>query len=304
MHIKRIIIAVLTLFVFSSVAVGCTIANAKSDEFTVCRNGGPFDNNNIRSILPPGEHSNNEGVSTTCYSFPANTRIYTASGDRGADGRSLSCTTSDAVQMKIAVSVRFTLNTESNEIIRKEFNEVLSRYEAWDDTGWDNMLRDTIRRELDARVEQLCRQHTGRDLATGEDALSEVRDALKDGLGNDINDNVGVRLFCGPGVPYGSDDCPPLNVSVTRIVAAEAQTRDAFESLVREEAETRAAEQRIQTADAEAQAIEAQAQAAAEAGGNYVNLQLIQMCAEHPDACPTLWVLPSDGGVTVTNPAP
>ena len=118
--------------------------------------------------------------------------------------------------------------------------------------------------------------------APGETAGDATRGELKAG-----------RLFCGPGVPYGDEACPELTVSITRMIADSEETRDSFESLVREEANTRAAEQRIDTANADAQAIQAQADAIEQAGEGYVNLQLIELCRQHPDACPTLWVLPS-----------
>lgn len=285
-------------------AAACTVANAASDEVTVCQNGGPFDNNKVRSVLDPGDHSNNEGANTTCHSFPVSTRIYSASSDDGSDGGPLSCTTSDGVIMTIDVSVRFTLNTESHDQIIESFNNVLKRYEAWDDAGWNRMLRDTIRRELDSQVESTCRQFEGRELQTDEEGLAAVQQALKDDLRNRINDNVGTKLFCGPGVPYGDDACPELTMSVTRMVAANENTRNAFEAQVREEANTRAAEQRIQTANADAQAIQAQAAAIEEAGDGYVNLQLIELCAAHPEACPTLWVLPSGSSPGINVPAP
>lgn len=283
---------------------GC-LAQSPSDRVAVCRNGGPFDDRDVRQIIDPGQGPANVGLYTDCFTYPVSTRIYTASSDEGADGPALSCTTSDAVGIKMAVSVRFTLNTESHDLIEREFNEVLNRYDAHTDDGWDRLLQDTIRRELDSQVERTCRDYEGREMASGGQALQDVQDALGANLRDRINRNVGVTLFCGPGVPYGGDECPELTVSVTRMVPTEGATREAFEALVREEANTRAANQQVETAEANARAIEAQAAAAASAGESYVRLQLIELCRDHPDACPTLWVLPSgEGGVNVTAPAP
>lgn len=286
--------------------VACT--SSSSNEVTVCRNGGMFDNNRIRTVLDPGEGPDNVGLNTHCYSFPVSTRIYDASGSDDADRGPLTCTTSDAVAIRMSVAVRFTLNTDDADDhaqIKESFNEVLDRYDAHTDEGWDRMLDATIGRELDSQVESICRDYTGRVLATQSSALSTVQSALRDNMRNRINENVGTKLFCGPGVPYGDEACPELTVSVTRIVADSEATREAFEAEVREEANTRAATQQVQTAEAQAESIRAQAAAAAEAGDNYVNLQLIRLCEDHPDACPTLWVLPSGAGnLTIPTPAP
>lgn len=281
-----------------------SLESSPSDRVTVCRNGGPFDDNRVRQIIDPGEGPTLTGLNTDCFSYPVSTRIYTASSDDGADGPALACTTSDAVGIKMAVSVRFTLNTESHDLITDEFNEVLNRYDAHSDEGWDRLLQDTIRRELDSQVERTCRDFEGREMASGGEALQAVQTALASNLRERVNENVGVTLFCGPGVPYGGAECPELTVSVTRIVPTEDATRVAFEALVREEANTRAAQQAIRTAEAQAESIRAQAEAAAQAGDDYVRLQLIELCRDHPDACPTLWVLPSGEGLDITAPAP
>ncbi len=302
-------VAVAALLALAAVALPIlawtSLESSPSDRVTVCRNGGPFDDHRVRQIIDPGEGPALTGLLSDCFSYPVSTRIYTASSDDGADGAALSCTTSDAVGIKMAVSVRFTLNTESHDLIEQEFNEVLNRYDAHTDDGWDRLLQDTIRRELDSQVERTCRDFEGREMASGGEALQAVQTALAANLRERVNQNVGVTLFCGPGVPYGGAACPELTVSVTRIIPSEEATRVAFEALVREEANTRAANQSVETAEANARAIEAQAQAASNAGESYVRLQLIELCRDQPEACPTLWVLPEgDANLTIPTPAP
>lgn len=300
---KRLISTLLLCVLLVGALAAC--ASSASDEVTVCKNGGPFDGKDVRMVVDPGQGPEAKGLFTDCFSYPVSTRIYAAGSDDGADRGPLTCTTSDAVAIRMAVSVRFTLNTESHELIEQEFNEVLNRYDAHTDEGWDRMLDATIGRELDSQVEATCRSYTGRELTSGEDSLAEVQSALAANLRNRINDNVGVTLFCGPGVPYGEDDCPELTVSVTRLIADSEATREAFESEVRAEAETRAAQQEIRTAEARAESIEALNEALAGAGENYVLLELIRACQEAPESCPALWVVPSGTGAPqLTAPGP
>jgi hypothetical protein len=113
-----------------------------------------------------------------------------------------------------------------------------------------------------------------------------------------------VDLFCGPNHEYGTEDCPEFSTSVGRIVPANEDTADAFEAPEREEAETRAAEQRVDTAREEARAVEELNAALANAGDDYVLLQMVQACVEKPEACPAFWIVPQGQDVNITTPAP
>jgi len=203
--------------------------------------------------------------------------------------------------MTVEATARFTLNTESHAQIEESFNAILNRYDAHTEDGWDKMLDNTIGQEFDAQIESTCRNYNGRAMASDPEILTSVQDALARNLRNRINDSVGTDLFCGPGVPYEAD-CPELTVSVTRIIASSEATRASFEREVQAEAETRAAQQEVRTAEARSEAILAQAQAAAQAGDNYVMLQWIQLCNEHPEACPQTLIVPSNVGTNINIP--
>jgi len=285
--------------------IGGTWASVGESHVMVCRNGGMFDDKSVRAIVDPGGGRQFMGLATNCFEYPTSTRIYDASSAEDADRGPLTCTSRDAVAMRVAAAARFTLNTESHEQIRESFNEVLDRYDAHTDDGWLDMLHATIGRELDAQIESTCRRYTGREMASDEDVLAEVADSLSAGLRTRVNNNVGTDLFCGPGVPYGDVACPEITVSVTRMIADSDATRNAFELEVRAEAETRAAQQEVATAEARAEAVEALNEALANSGENFVLLELIRACQENPQVCPQLWVLDSNsGGITIPAPTP
>ena len=72
----------LVLAVFAVMATGCG-ASGNPGEIGVVRNGGPFDNTNIRQILPVGAGWTWVGFNSTVHFYPASNsqRIYRISTD-------------------------------------------------------------------------------------------------------------------------------------------------------------------------------------------------------------------------------
>ena len=69
--------------------------------------------------------------------------------------------TSDRVTVSYQVAVYYKLNTDE----LRAFHEQLGlRYQAYTDDGWDALIADTLRQQIEAALQEETRRHTVADL--------------------------------------------------------------------------------------------------------------------------------------------
>lgn len=109
-----LIFMVLAVIAFIVVLSGVTFVKTDGGHVAVVRNGGPFDNNKIKDVVPAASSRHYEGMYSSTHLYPASQRYYTiaaSGGDRsGVDV--FTSSTSDGVQVGIEGSVQFTFNTD------------------------------------------------------------------------------------------------------------------------------------------------------------------------------------------------
>lgn len=134
----------------------------------VVRNGGWFDNNRIRQVIPPGSGLTWTGFFSTTHKYPAQQRFYTMTADPARGGRPgidvAHTPSSDGVEMGIEATIYFTVNIDPDAI--KTFDDKFGtrqfvgadgklRY-AWEGVdGW-NTFFDSVARpiiENDLRIQ-------------------------------------------------------------------------------------------------------------------------------------------------------
>jgi uncharacterized membrane protein YqiK len=203
-------------------------------EIAVVRNGGPFDNNQIRQVVPPGSGLTWIGLYSTMHRYPAQQRLYTITSDpqRGArmDADVVRTPSSDGVDMGIEGTLFFSLNLDQETM--KAFDEKFGTrgfragedrlLYAWDSyEGWsafidavmrpviDNNLRIQINSFRCSELVSSCAllQNSGAAQPGGLPApptangqqnntnIAKVQQAVNDSLPRELHDVLGGDFF-------------------------------------------------------------------------------------------------------------
>lgn len=212
--------------------VGVFSGYTKTDggHVAVVRNGGWFDDNQVRGVIPAGSSLTWIGFWSSTHEYPAQQRYYTITGDAKRGDRPgvdvVNVPTSDGVEMGIEGTIYFTLNL--NEASLTEFDNKFGtrqfpgvdgklRY-PWDgDEGWssflDNIMRPVIDNDLRTQINTFkCVELVSSCalLKGGQDAaaalsqnngqannvsIAKVQDAINSSLAKDLHDMLGGDFF-------------------------------------------------------------------------------------------------------------
>lgn len=195
----------------------------------VVRNGGAFDNAQIRQVIQPASSRTYTGLFSSVHFYPAQQRFYTITSQANAGDRSgvdvETDPTSDGVDVGIEGTIYFTLNTDGatlrlfdDKYGTRTYQEQNGQYlHAYDgDAGWsvflDQIVRPVISNDLreqvgDFRCEQLqasCAlvQNSGNattalNQAAGQNNtnIAQIQDAINKSLQADLASTLGGPFF-------------------------------------------------------------------------------------------------------------
>lgn len=131
-------------------------------EVGVVRNGGWFDNNRVRQVIPPGSGLTWTGLWSTTHKYPAQQRFYTITADAARGDRTgvdvVHTPSGDGVDMGIEGTIYFTLNPDPDSL--KAFDDKFGtrqfrgldgtlRYAHEGDEGWSSFLDAIVRPVID-----------------------------------------------------------------------------------------------------------------------------------------------------------
>ena len=204
-------------------------------EVGVVRNGGWFDNNRVRQVIPQASGLTWTGFWSTTHRYPAQQRFYTITADPQRGGRPgidvARTPSSDGVEMGIEATIYFTLNIEPATL--EKFDDKFGTREftgadgelryAWEGVdGWnsffDAVVRPIIDNDLRAQINNfrcadlvsscaLVQNGSGGPVpATGGSGpasdgrqnntnIAKVQNAINDTLPGDLRDNLGADFF-------------------------------------------------------------------------------------------------------------
>lgn len=202
-------------------------------EVGVVRNGGWFDNNRIRQVIPSGSQLTWTGFWSTTHMYPAQQRFYTITSDARRGDRSgvdvVHTPSSDGVDMGIEGTIYFTLNLApaSLEAFDDKFGtrqfqglDGTLRYAHDGDAGWNTFLDAIVRPVIDndlriqinnfrcAELVSSCAlvQNTSGNakpapVVAGGQAnntnIAKVQEAVNTSLPNDLREMLGGDFFEG-----------------------------------------------------------------------------------------------------------
>lgn len=128
----------------------------------VIRNGGPFDNNRVRQVVPAASSRTWTGFWSNTHEYPASQRFYTISSNASEGERSgvdvVKVPTQDGVDVGIEGTIYFTLNTDpkllsdfdnkyGTRTFRGQDGTVKHAYDG--DGGWSDFLDAIVRPVID-----------------------------------------------------------------------------------------------------------------------------------------------------------
>jgi hypothetical protein len=291
------------------------------DRVGISYGGGPIEGVHFQRIVQPGSSLFFNGFFDDLYLYPSDQVNYivpeqsaqaaqqqaaqqaqaqggqTAQGDQQTQGIQPQATqpaadavvapTSDRVQVSYQVAVYFKLNTDE----LRDFHEQLGlRYRAYTTDGWNKLIRETFRQQIENALQEETRRVAVADLVGNADRLVELQDNVQTKLTQRLEDALGQRFFCAPTFRPGSECGNPTFV-IKRIDIPTSVTQ-AFENVRTSEIQIQAKENEVRQREAEARAIAALGLS----GQEYDILKAIE------SGKITFWVLDGQGGITITGP--
>ena len=281
------------------------------DRVGISYGGGPFEGVHFQRIVQPGSNLFFNGFFDGLYLYPSDQVNYivpqqptpppttqttqtTQAGQQQAQAQAsqppadaVVAPTRDRVQVSYQVAVYFKLNIDE----LRDFHEQLGlRYQAYTTDGWNNLIRDTFRQQIENALQEETRNVDVADLVGNADLLVQLQDNVQTKLTQRLETALGQRFFCAPTFRPGRDCGDPT--FVIKRVDIPTSVSKAFEDVRTSEIQIQTKENEVRQRQAEAEAI----RALGLTGQEYNILKAIE------SGKITFWVLNGEGGITIAGP--
>ena len=266
------------------------------DRVGISYGGGPVEGVHFQKIVAPGSGLFFNGFFDSLYLYPADQLNYILADTPGTKGQEATtdavvAPTSDRVTVSYQVAVYYKLNTDQ----LRAFHEQLGlRYQAYTDDGWDALIADTLRQQIEAALQEETRRHTVADLYGDADLLVQIQQEIQATISARLEAALGRRFFCGPTFAPGGE-CGDPTFIIKRIDIPESVAA-AFESNCTSEVLITTRENEVRQREQEARAIAVINEALQQNSRAYVLLKAIESGKIN------FWVIPEGNDVDLTAP--
>jgi hypothetical protein len=279
-----IVISPIPLFGGQGIAGG--FAKTPKNKVGISYGGGPLESAHFQRTVQPGSPLFYNGMFDSLYLYPADQQNYIVSlnprigATRGQD--SIIAPTSDRVAITYQVAIYFKLNTD----LLRQFHEQLGlQYRAYTPSGWNNLLQDTFRQNIENAVQEQTRRYSVAELYGNSQNLIEFQRSVQNDFGARLVSALGEPYFCSPnfkpGEPCGGPTFIVKQIDVPATVAS---------AFVNE----RAAQIQVGQRTAEAEGVAKLNQSGLNINGqSYVMLKAIE------NGQVTFWVVPEGSGLNL-----
>lgn len=294
--LKTLAVAVVVIIALALVPlVASSLKKTPKDRIGISYGGGPIEGSHFQRVVQPGSRLFFNGFFDPLYLYPADQQNYIVSTvpSEGAKPKAdrVVAPSKDRVQVSYQVAVYFRLNTDLLRPFHEEFG---LKYQAYTAAGWDRLIEDTFRQQLENAIQEETRRYAVADIYGNADLLLKIQGAVQSTLSDRLELAMGERYFCAPTFRTGGECNDPTfvikKVDLPKSVVA------AFEANRTSEIQIKTRTNEVEQRKEEARGVEVLNAALGTNGDVYALLKAIESGAVK------FWVLPSDGGLTLNTP--
>jgi regulator of protease activity HflC (stomatin/prohibitin superfamily) len=273
-----------------------SVKKTPRDQIGISYGGGPVEGQHFQRIVQPGSNLFVNGFADKLFLYPVTQRNYIISkrSDEGdVQGEDVvTAPSKDRIPIEFQAAAYFKLNTDK---LRKFHEQIGLKYQAYTEAGWDRMLNNSFRQQIEFAFQREARKYDAADIYANSDVLTQIQQEVGTTLKENVNEVLGDEYFCGPTFVPG-EECPQFTFTIKGIDVPEG-VRSAFESNRTSEIQVRTKENEVAQRAQEAEAIRKLNEALSVAGQNYVLLKAIE------SGKIDFWVIPDGQGLTLQTPS-
>ncbi len=179
--------------------VASSLKKTPKDRIGISYGGGPIEGSHFQRVVQPGSRLFFNGFFDPLYLYPADQQNYIVSStpSEGAKPKadSVVAPSKDRVQVSYQVAVYYRLNTDLLRPFHEQFG---LKYQAYTPAGWDRLIEDTFRQQLENALQEETRRYAVADIYGDADLLLKIQGSVQATLSDRLELAMGKRYFCSP----------------------------------------------------------------------------------------------------------